>query len=64
LSDSQLEQLMAAAKPLDPDKRTLLLERVAARLRCNGTIQPTDRDVEAALAASLRGLRHGQHDAA
>jgi hypothetical protein len=64
LSDAQLEQLMAAAAPLDPDKRALLLTRVAARLRCNGSVEPTDGDVEAALTAGLRGLRHGQHDAA
>jgi hypothetical protein len=58
LTDHQLQLLLSASEPRDPDKRSLLLERIGARLRCNGTVQPTDRDVEGALAASLRGLRH------
>jgi hypothetical protein len=58
LSDRQLQLLLSAAAPLDQAKRILLVERIAARLRCNGTAEPTDHDVEAALAVSLRGLRH------
>jgi hypothetical protein len=33
LSDRQLQLVIAAAQPLSPDKRVLLLERVAAQLR-------------------------------
>jgi hypothetical protein len=46
LTDSQLQLLLAAAKPLDPDKRGLFLERVGAHLRCNGSghqAMPTSR---------------------
>src|SRR5215831_10620116 len=31
LSDGQLRQVMDAARPLEPEKRTALLERIAAR---------------------------------
>ena len=57
LTDSQLQLLLAAAKPLDPDKRGLFLERVGAHLRCNCSGHPSDADVEAAVAAGLRGLQ-------
>jgi hypothetical protein len=57
LSDKQLEFVMAAAQPLDPDKRILLLERVAARLRftVSGT-RPSDADVAKILDRCIRGL--------
>jgi hypothetical protein len=62
LSDSQLARVMTAAVPLSPEKRSVLLERIAAHLklhghrgcgRCYG-----DADIEAALASGLQGLAH------
>jgi hypothetical protein len=41
LTDSQLGLIMTAAGGLSPEKRALLLERVAARLRLRGT-NPTE----------------------
>lgn len=56
LSDSQLQIVMAAATPLAVDKRDVFLQRVAGQL---GRVRrPGDRDVEAAVAAALRGLMH------
>ena len=52
LTDSQLEQLMQAAKPLDQAKRALFLERIVAALRLTGTVDPTDADLARALERS------------
>jgi hypothetical protein len=60
LTDSQLQLVMAAAQPLDPAKRVLLLERVAAQLRFTvGGTRPTDTDVAKALERCIRGLVAG-----
>jgi hypothetical protein len=59
LSDQQLEIVMTAATPLPPEKRALLLERVAAHLRLHGRRGGRgfgDVDVELAVQAALRGL--------
>jgi hypothetical protein len=51
--------IIEANQPLDPTKRTILVERVAAALRfqqCSGW--PSDGDVAAALKSALRGLQH------
>ena len=56
LSDGQLRQVMIAARPLPPEKRSLLLERIAAKLALCGS--STDRDVEAAIRLALVGLIH------
>jgi hypothetical protein len=56
LSDGQLRMVMVAARPLEPEKRSLLLERIAARLDLNGAF--TDNDVEAAIRSGLVGLIH------
>jgi hypothetical protein len=56
LSDAHLVLVMTAAKPLPPDKRSVLLERVAANLDQLGYRRVVDADVERAIAASLAGL--------
>ena len=48
---------MLAAGPLEPTKRSLLLERIAARLDLNG-LAFTDADVDAAIRSGLAGLIH------
>jgi hypothetical protein len=57
LSDAQLRAVMVAASPLEPEKRVLLLERVAARLT-HGPAFITDHDVGRAITAALIGLIH------
>jgi hypothetical protein len=50
---------MAAATGLSPEKRTLLLERVAAHLQLHGRRAGRrfgDTDVEAAVRMALQGL--------
>jgi hypothetical protein len=47
---------MAAAGPLDPTKRTVLTERIAAELK--RVRRPGDQDIEAATRVALRGLLH------
>jgi hypothetical protein len=59
LSDSQLSKVMAAATPLSPEKRSVLLERIAAHLQLYGRRGGRgfgDTDVELAVQAALRGL--------
>ncbi len=61
LTDAQLEIVMAAAAPLAPEKRAILLERVAAHLNLHGRRGRRDRrygdvDVELAVRAALQGL--------
>jgi hypothetical protein len=59
LTDQQLEIVMAAATPLPPEKRALLLERLAAHLQLYGRRGGRgfgDVDVGLALSAALRGL--------
>jgi hypothetical protein len=48
---------MLASNPLSPEKRTAMLERVAARLELCGPAF-TDADVEAAIASAMVGLIH------
>ena len=54
LSDQQLATVMDAARALPPEKRMLLLQRIAARLQLRGRF--TDDDVSEAAQAALRGL--------
>lgn len=59
LTDKQLTTVMTAAAALSPEKRTLLLERVAAHLQLHGRRGGrdfSDVDVELALHAALQGL--------
>jgi hypothetical protein len=60
LNDRQLKSVMEAAARLPPEKRFLLLERLAASLQLRGRY--TDDDVVAATRAALRGLH--QHEPA
>jgi hypothetical protein len=55
LSDSQLQVVMSAAGGLSPEKRSLFLERVAARLQLDGP-RFTDTDLERAVRSALSGL--------
>jgi hypothetical protein len=55
LSDDQLALIMTAAGGLPVEKRSVLLERVAARLRLRGP-HFTDADLGAAIQAALTGL--------
>ena len=55
LSDDQLALVMTAAGGLPMEKRSVFLERVAARLRLHGP-HFTDADLGAAIQAALTGL--------
>jgi hypothetical protein len=55
LTDKQLRLVMVAATPLPPEKRSIFLERVAARLRLHGP-RFTDADLGAAIQVALTGL--------
>jgi hypothetical protein len=55
LNDAQLEIVMVAAGGLPVEKRSVFLERVAARLRLRGR-RFTDADLGAAIQAALTGL--------
>jgi hypothetical protein len=60
LTDNQLSAIMAAASPLPPEKRSVLLERTAAHLQLYGRRSGrrfSDTDVACAVRASLLGLR-------
>jgi hypothetical protein len=46
---------MTAAKGLEPEKRSLFLERVAAKLQLRGS-RFTDIELEAAIRLALTGL--------
>jgi hypothetical protein len=59
LSDKQLSIIMVAATPLPPEKRALLLERIAAHLLLHGRRAGRrfdDAAVELAVRSSLQGL--------
>jgi hypothetical protein len=55
LSDDQLAMVMIAAGGLEVEKRSVFLERVAARLRLHGP-RFTDADLGTAIPAALTGL--------
>jgi hypothetical protein len=59
LSDDQLRTIMGELSPLDPAKRSMAMQRIAAGLRLAGVCRPTDVDLKNAIAAALRGLVHG-----
>jgi hypothetical protein len=62
LTDDQIRAVMAAAAPLDPDKRLVLLQRLAGTL--HSVRHPTDRDVKHGLQVALRGLQQQGHGSA
>ena len=55
LSDDQLQIIMTAAGSLPVEKRSVFLERLAARLQLRGS-RFTDADLGAAIQAALTGL--------
>ena len=59
LTDHRLAPVMAAAGPLDPDKRIVLMERIVASLKRQGLRRPTDAEIECALRESMRCLVQG-----
>jgi len=61
LSDSQLQVVVQAARCLDPEKRSIYLQRVASILKFRPT---TDRDVAEATQLALCGLVHNHADSA
>jgi hypothetical protein len=54
LTDHQLELVMAAAGPPEPDKRVVLMERLVALLRMQGVRPPVDADIALALSRLVR----------
>jgi hypothetical protein len=54
LSDGQLAIVVIAARGLPVEKRSVFLERVAARLQLRGSF--TDLDFDDAVRLALRGL--------
>jgi hypothetical protein len=58
LSDDQLQIVMTAAGALPPEKRSLFLERLAARLRLRGPRFTAD-DLDEAMRLAMVGLAHG-----
>jgi hypothetical protein len=55
LSDEQLQTVMIAAGPLPPEKRSVFLERVGARLQLRGH-RFTAADLDDAIRVALTGL--------
>ena len=55
LSDSQLQIVITAAGGLPVEKRSVFLERIAARLQLRGP-HFTDADLGTAIQAALTGL--------
>jgi hypothetical protein len=55
LSDSQLQIVITAAGPLPPEKRSVFLERIAARLQLRGA-RFSDADLDDAVRRALYGL--------
>jgi hypothetical protein len=57
LSDHQLQLVMTAAGPLDPDKRIVLMERIVAALPMRAGVfrKPTDLDIERATHGLVQG---------
>jgi hypothetical protein len=58
LTDRQMNLVMTAAGRVDPDKRSVLLERVAAHLRYRSS-RVTDDSLAAALQQALTSLSVG-----
>jgi hypothetical protein len=55
LNDAQLAVVMKAAKGVPVEKRSIFLERLAARLQLYGT-RHTGADLDAAVRVALKGL--------
>jgi hypothetical protein len=57
LALTELATVMTAARGLSPEKRSVFLERVAARLQLRGP-RFTAADLDDAVRTALRGLIH------
>ena len=57
LADHELQVVMTASSGLSPEKRSLFLERVGARLQLHGS-RFTAVDLDQAVRLALRGLIH------
>jgi hypothetical protein len=55
LTDDQLQIVISDASGLSPEKRSVFLERLAARLRLRGS-RFTDVDLNDAIRLALKGL--------
>jgi hypothetical protein len=62
LSDEQSKVVMAAAGSLEPDRRSVFLERAGAMLRLRGRF--SDDDVAEIARLALCGLSHSAADTA
>jgi hypothetical protein len=58
LTDNQLKTIMTAAASVQPDRRSVFLERTAAMLRMRGYGHFTDADVADVAKLALTGLAH------
>jgi hypothetical protein len=54
--------VIEASAPLPPEKRALLLERIAAKLALHGP-GFTDADVDKPITSAMAGLNHDQKSA-
>jgi hypothetical protein len=62
LSDRQLQTIMVAAGSLEPDRRSIFLERAGAMLRLRGRF--SDSDVAEVAELAVAGLIHSASTAA
>jgi hypothetical protein len=62
LSDEQLQTVMVAAGSIDPNRRTIFLERAGAMLKMRGRF--SDDDVAEIARLALCGLIHSAADTA
>lgn len=58
LTDGQMATVINAARPLPPDKRSVLLERIAGNLQQLGYLRVSESDLECAVRLALQGLLH------
>jgi hypothetical protein len=58
LTDAQLTAVMHASRPLSPEKRVVLLVRIAGYLGQLGYSRVRNADVQDAVQRALRGLCH------
>jgi len=64
LTSEQITLITRAAQPLEPQKRSTLLSRIAAHLQVRGIFTPRDDELATAIAHSLSGLVQKQHEPA
>ena len=62
LTDSQLDNVMSAAKTIAPERRDIFLQRIGAMLRLRGRF--TDADISEVVQLALAGLVQQTADSA